>query len=83
MGHGLNKKIKLYVNTFFPKMVSVIIGKSYHAEVWSSVNVSGKFGFNSFFPVDTAAPNPITAAQTLYLASFSYSGSNSRRVVHL
>ncbi len=26
------------INTFFPKMVSVILGSSYHADVCSSVN---------------------------------------------
>ena len=40
------KSSKYSSNIFFPKMVSDILGSSYHADVFSSVNFSDKFGFN-------------------------------------
>ncbi len=44
MGQTKNSKYKS--NIFFPKMVSVISGSSYHTDVGSSVHFPDKFGFN-------------------------------------
>lgn len=45
-GCGIGHK---YVNVkmFFPEMVSVILDRSYHDDVRSSVHFSAKFGCNS------------------------------------
>ena len=40
------KTSKCTANTFFPKMVSVILSSSYHADVCSSAHFSEQFVFN-------------------------------------
>ena len=46
MGHGPNYKSKCMSNTFFSKIVSVILGSSYHTDICLSAHFSYKFFFN-------------------------------------
>ena len=38
------KEIKEHVKYIFQKMVSIVVGSSYHTDVFRSVDVSGKYG---------------------------------------
>lgn len=43
------KNLKYTLNTYFAKMVSVILGGSYHTDVDSSIHFSDQFGLITYF----------------------------------
>ena len=73
------KNSKYSSDKFFPKMVSVILGSSYHAGVCSRVTFSDKSGFNEIFEAMKMGCNVIIDSCTqLVIGSNRCIGGNSR-----
>lgn len=43
------KNFKYTLNTYFPKMISVILGGSHHTDEHSSIHFSDQFGLITYF----------------------------------